>query len=239
VDVWRLVSVRPSSDITLTEIAAGQWATATLLVEYAPVVDVRAATGAAVARSPQVQPGQVEQTQENRASSGALQILTVAVPRDVAQEILALVAEERAGAELWVSLSPLASALPVLSEAEGSEVEGQPAPAAAAAAAPASTPTTVPTSVPSPTSAPLPASTPTSTPAPTPRPTAVVTGTNGRSLQVRDAPAGTATGSLAEGTVAAILEGPTVQGDADWYRVQAGDVIGWVSGDYLALEGEE
>jgi hypothetical protein len=112
VDVWRLVAVRPSSGVTLTELTAGQWATATLLVEGAPVVDVRAATGMAVARSPQALPGQVEQEQGQRSStsSGALQILTVAVPRVTAREILALVAEEQSGAQLWVSLAPLTRA---------------------------------------------------------------------------------------------------------------------------------
>lgn len=110
VDIWRLVSTRPSSGITLTEIAAGQWATATLLVEHALVVDVRTATGQAVARSPQAQPGQVAESRDTQLSYrqiGVLQVLTVAVPREVAQEILTLVAEEKVGAELWISLAPL------------------------------------------------------------------------------------------------------------------------------------
>jgi hypothetical protein len=132
VDVWRLVAVRPSSGITcqgpeglglgstpkgyctLTQIAAGQWATATLLVKDVPVVDVRAATGLAVARSPQALPGQVKQEERRTSSPGTLQILTVAVPRQVARDILALVAEEQAGAELWVSLAPLGAPEPAI-----------------------------------------------------------------------------------------------------------------------------
>jgi hypothetical protein len=107
VDIWRLVGVRPSNAITLTEMAATDWSTATLLVEAATVVDVRAQSGQAVARSPQALPGYVEGDGQRRSSSGSLQIVTVAVDPSVAQDILTLVAEEQAGAELWVSLSPL------------------------------------------------------------------------------------------------------------------------------------
>jgi len=130
VDIWRLVAVRPSSGITLTELTAGQWATATLLIKDVPVVDVRAATGLAVARSPQALPGQVEQEERRTSSPGTLQILTVAVPRQVAREILALVAEEQAGAELWISLAPLgapspAVAPPVPASSPTPETEGE------------------------------------------------------------------------------------------------------------------
>lgn len=113
IDIWRLVGVRPSSAVTLTEMAATDWSTATLLVEAATVVDVRAQSGQAVARSPQALPGYVDEDGQRRSSSGSLQIVTVAVPPDVARDILALVAEEQAGAELWVSLSPLVPQPPV------------------------------------------------------------------------------------------------------------------------------
>jgi hypothetical protein len=114
VDVWRLVGVRPTSGLTLTEVASADWATATLLVHAAPVVDVRAGSGVAVARSPQALPGQLDDGDgQKRSAGGTLQIVTVAVDPGVAQEILALVAEEQAGVDLWVSLSPLASPSPV------------------------------------------------------------------------------------------------------------------------------
>lgn len=112
IGIWRLVGVRPTSNITLTEMATTEWSTATLLVDAATVVDVRAQGGQAVARSPQALPGYVDEDGLKRSSVGTLQIVTVAVPPDVAQEILTLVAEENVGAELWVSLSPLVSPLP-------------------------------------------------------------------------------------------------------------------------------
>jgi hypothetical protein len=108
VNIWELWAVNPKTGMTLTEVAATEWGTATLLVKEALVVDVRASGGQAVARQPQAVPGQVSGSgSEQRVRSGTLQIVTVAVPRDVAHEILALVASESAGAELWVSLAPL------------------------------------------------------------------------------------------------------------------------------------
>ena len=113
VDLWRLAGVRPTTSITLTELTARQWATATLIVANAPVVDVRSASGAAVARQPQAVPGKVEGGSSSSSSSAALQILTVGVPPAVARDILALVAEEdQADFVLWVTLSPLTGTLP-------------------------------------------------------------------------------------------------------------------------------
>jgi Flp pilus assembly protein CpaB len=114
VDVWRLGGVKPTNSITLTELSAHQWATATLIVANAPVVDVRASSGAAVARQPQAVPGKVDggSSSSSSSSSTALQILTVGVPPDVARDILALVAEEdQSGFVLWVTLSPLTNTL--------------------------------------------------------------------------------------------------------------------------------
>lgn len=108
VDIWKLVAVRPGAGLTLTEVTSTEWATATLLVEGALVVDVRASAGRPVARQPQAVPGQVGSSGSQQSSGAvALQSVTVAVPRAVAQEILALVAAESAGAELWISLAPL------------------------------------------------------------------------------------------------------------------------------------
>ena len=111
VDIWRLGGVKPTTSITLTELTARQWATATLIITNVPVVDVRASSGAAVARQPQAVPGQVS-SGSTSSSSSALQILTVGVPPDVARDILALVAEEdQSGFVLWVTLSPLTNTL--------------------------------------------------------------------------------------------------------------------------------
>ncbi len=107
VDIWRLVAVRPTSGLTVTEVVAQTWATATLLVENVPVVDVRSGSGQPYARAPQAIPGEVSPEAQPSGGGVALQILTVAVPRDVAQALLTLVAEERSAAELWVTLAPL------------------------------------------------------------------------------------------------------------------------------------
>jgi Flp pilus assembly protein CpaB len=105
INIWELAATRPISQTDLLELASGRWATATLVLESVLVVDVRAASGQAVARSPQAVPGQME-GQSQSSSSGALQILTVAVPRDQAEKILHLAAMENGGAQIWVSLAP-------------------------------------------------------------------------------------------------------------------------------------
>lgn len=119
VDIWRLAGIRPTSQISLTDLIQQQWATATLMVANAPVVDVRSSSGVAVARQPQAVPGRLDDasksssTSSSSSSSGAtLQILTVGVPPSIAQEILALVAaEDQAGMTLWITLSPLTPTL--------------------------------------------------------------------------------------------------------------------------------
>ncbi|MBO9369923.1 MAG: hypothetical protein J7575_02360 [Chloroflexi bacterium] len=105
INIWELAATRPISQTDLLELASGRWATATLVLESVLVVDVRAASGQAVARSPQAVPGQME-GQSQSSSSGALQILTVAVPRDQARKILHLAAMENGGVQIWVSLAP-------------------------------------------------------------------------------------------------------------------------------------
>lgn len=107
VDIWRLAAARPTATNDASELAAQTFATATLLVENVPVVDVRAGSGQAYARQPQAMPGDTSQDQQQTSSGLALQILTVAVPREAAEVILSLVAEQRAGMQLWVTLAPL------------------------------------------------------------------------------------------------------------------------------------
>lgn len=112
VDIWQLAASPPNTSGELAEIMGTGWATATVLARNVLVVDVRSSAGQAVARSPQAVPGQVQQDrgQQSPASGGMLQILTVAVPPDVAREILTLVAKQQArsgGVAIWVSLSPM------------------------------------------------------------------------------------------------------------------------------------
>ncbi len=207
-DIWRLVSVRPSSEVALPDLAADQWATATLLVEAAPVVDVRAASGLAVARSPQAIPGEVEEEGRRTTSpgtSGALQILTVGVPREVARTILTVVAEERAGAELWVSLAPLVTGDP----AEGASI-----------------------------TTPVPAKTGTATPtaAPITGAKGVVRGPAGEGLPVRSGPGGAVIGILPEGTAVKILKGVTLVEGVPWCMVETADMSGWVALEYVEVE---
>lgn len=223
VDVWRLVAVRPSATSPLPEILSGQWATATLLVEGVPVVDVRAAGGGAVARQPQAVPGQVDTGDSARSTSSqpSLQVLTVAVPPQVAQEILSLVAQERAGAELWVSLSPLVR-------------EDSPAPTPTVGVDPV--PLAEPSAVPSPT--PGPVATPPPSPSPTP-PSASVHGTGGERLLVRESPDGQIVGSLPEGTRVTVLGDPMPVDGVDWLRIQCDELSGWVVGSYLTFGGDE
>jgi hypothetical protein len=116
VDIWRLAGIKPTAQISLTELIQQQWATATLMIAGAPVVDVRSASGLAVARQPQAVPGRLDDSKSSSSSSSSssatLQILTVGVPPDVARDILALVAEEdQAGITLWITLSPLTPTL--------------------------------------------------------------------------------------------------------------------------------
>lgn len=117
VDIWRLAGIRPTTQISLTELIQQQWATATLMVANTPVVDVRSSSGVAVARQPQAVPGRLEDASKSSSSSASssgatLQILTVGVPPTIAQDILALVAaEDQAGMTLWITLSPLTPTL--------------------------------------------------------------------------------------------------------------------------------
>ena len=225
VDVWRLVSVRPSGGITLTQMAAGTWATATLLVQDVPVVDVRARSGQAVARQPQAVPGRIEGGEEaNTAAraSASLQILTVGVPPQVAETILTLVAEETAGAELWVALAPLQRPEPTT------------APRSAAAATPVATspPTPAPTMPPPPT--------PTALPTPTPAPPVFAVVDIADALLMRDAPVdGRVVARLETGHVV-IGQGETATIDGvRWRLVEADGRVGWVSGAYLETVSDD
>jgi hypothetical protein len=306
----------------LTELTARRWATATLLVKNVPVVDVRAASGAAVARQPQAVPGRVAGDEESQSSSTAnLQILTVGVPPTVTREILTLVAEETVGLHLWVSLSPLdregqvteiagisreedasmtPGHLPRLTlersdqgvrllwngtgddrverylvyrgigsdwreigvvSAEGDHtgsytfLDDEPLPdrevayglkAVDAYGAHSAIVKETLQSVPTPT---VPTVTPMAA-APTAEPisTAVITGTDGAPLRVRDAPGGEVIGTLEEGTLVIPLKGPITAGETRWQMVETETltrtatitettmITGWVASDYVYVE---
>ncbi len=62
---------------------------------------------------------------------------------------------------------------------------------------------------------------------------AIVRGT-GSCLNVRPSPAGNPPlACIPDGTVVTILGGPEVAGEATWWQIRAGDVIGWSADDYL------
>ena len=93
-------------------------------------------------------------------------------------------------------------------------------------------------SLPSATPTPTPTLTPTLPPA-TPTITgtwAVVIGTAGAVLQVRAQPAGRVVSSLSEGTSVLVLKGCVLEQGAHWCLIQAGELKGWVAGNYLALQ---
>ncbi|MGD9711701.1 MAG: SH3 domain-containing protein [Thermomicrobiales bacterium] len=57
-------------------------------------------------------------------------------------------------------------------------------------------------------------------------------------LNLRNAPgtASTILNTLPTGTTAIVLAGPTAANGMDWYQIQSGLDIGWVAGDFLALD---
>jgi hypothetical protein len=86
--------------------------------------------------------------------------------------------------------------------------------------------------------------------APTAEPisTAVITGTDGAPLRVRDAPGGEVIGTLEEGTLVIPLKGPITAGETRWQMVETETlprtatitettmITGWVASDYVYVE---
>ncbi len=222
IDVWALPRVR-GADAGLTRTL-----TATLVVQDAPVVDVRSSQGQAVARQAQAVPGQyVAGDEQQTAQRVPLQILTVALPLTQTETLLHwLTAEENGQVILWTALAPLvrpARAASAPTPRIPEEAERLPPPAV--------TPSLTVTTVPPP--PPLP---PTPTPSPPPLPaTWVITGTAGLALRVRAAPGGAVLGSLDYGTLVTTTDTVWIFEDTPWYYVTplTGDLRGWVSGAYL------
>lgn len=103
INIYRIAVEKPHAD-SANEMLEKHGAAVELLCEAVPVVDVRSTGGSPA--------GQVR-TEGNPIVGGGgektvpLKILTVAVPPEVAREIIRLQGEERAGYEFWVTLSPL------------------------------------------------------------------------------------------------------------------------------------
>jgi Flp pilus assembly protein CpaB len=238
VDIWALPELGADAGPTAT-------LTATLVLQDAPVVDVRTSQGQAVARQAQAIPGQYTAGDEQQPRTGQqapLQILTVALPVTETETLLGwLTAEENGRAVLWTALAPLVRPEPrqqTMPNATYSTQEHE------VDTKTTSTPASTATLTPRPTATPLPTPTP-PLPTPTPPPsTWVITGTEGLALRVRDKPAtGAEIGTLPEGTrVASNPAGTWIISDTTWYYITAltntEPISGWVSGEYLVETGE-
>jgi hypothetical protein len=98
------VALPRATDETVVVPIGEKGAEAEVLAEGVAVVDVRAKQGEPANRA--AVPSQIEQSARPEASK-PLQILTVAVPPDVAIHLVELAVEEQGDYEIWVSLSPL------------------------------------------------------------------------------------------------------------------------------------
>lgn len=107
------VKAQKMPEMSLEEALRTKGAGVQLLAAAIPVVDVRGAQGQDAVPRSTGNPGQAEER------SVPVSILTVAVPPEVAQDIIRLVGEVEVGYELWITLAPVPE-MPVLSEVEGS-----------------------------------------------------------------------------------------------------------------------
>ena len=96
---------RPTSESVVVAMPAdGKGAKAEVLAEGITVVDVRAKQGEPAVRP--AAPSEVERTART-VQVKPLQILTVAVDPETAQELVELAVEDQATFEIWVTLAPL------------------------------------------------------------------------------------------------------------------------------------
>ncbi len=157
------------------------------------------------------------------SGGGGLQIVTLAVPAELAPRLVALAAEQGTGSQLWLSLAPLVP-LP-----EGQEVVATNGEAEIGVRGPGAS--VLPT-VHSTWTAEIPLS-----PSPALPSLRVVTGTSEGSLNVRHVPSLTVTvgSTLQEGAAVEVLEALVVE-DRLWVRVRSGETYGWAVGSYLLQE---
>jgi Flp pilus assembly protein CpaB len=101
---------------TEASITSTQFSEVTLLAENAPVVDVREKSGGPATQdtSPTgTAAGNKPQAQSSSSQRVPIQIVTLAVRHDVAQDIVRLMGETGAAVKFWLTLAPVAPAEPV------------------------------------------------------------------------------------------------------------------------------
>jgi len=120
VNIYRAAVRRPSEvAASSTPVISTTLSTVEVLASYVHVVDVRGGRGEPVrALGTTGDPATATTNDTSRTSSSGqtqqqvpLQIVTVAVPPEVAGKIVGLAAEQKAGVQLWVSLAPVSSTL--------------------------------------------------------------------------------------------------------------------------------
>jgi len=119
VNIYRAAVRRPSEiAASSTPVISTTLSTVEVLASYVQVVDVRGGRGEPVrALGTTGDPATATTNDSSRTSSSGqtqqvpLQIVTVAVPPEIAGKIVGLAAEQKAGVQLWVSLAPVSSTL--------------------------------------------------------------------------------------------------------------------------------
>jgi hypothetical protein len=109
-----------------------------------------------------------------------------------------------------------------------------PSPAPSMTQAPTDTPT--PSQTPMPTDTPAPSVTPTASPTPTLVPVlALIHGSGGKGVFLRDKPSGKTLRSLLDGEMVSVLGYPVFQNGLEWLQVRTSDgTVGWVAMEFCA-----
>jgi hypothetical protein len=120
INIYRAAVRRPSEvAASSTQVISTTLSTVEVLASYVHVVDVRGVRGEPVrALGTTGDPTVATASDSSKTSSNGqsqqqvpLQIVTVAVPVEIAGKIVGLAAEQKAGVQLWVSLAPVSSTL--------------------------------------------------------------------------------------------------------------------------------
>jgi Flp pilus assembly protein CpaB len=121
VNIYRAAVRRPSeAAASSTQVISTTLSAVQVLASYVHVVDVRGGRGEPVQALGTTRDVATTTTGDaSRTSSSGpsqqqqvpVQIVTVAVPPEVASQIVGLAAEQKAGVQLWVSLAPVSSTL--------------------------------------------------------------------------------------------------------------------------------